>query len=34
MKEKSNIKVAFTSFVLMKKGLEPKEREQTSLFIC
>ena len=29
MKEKSNIKV-----VLMKKGLEPKEREQTSLFIC
>ncbi len=30
MKEKSN----FYSFVLMKKGLEPKEREQTSLFIC
>lgn len=30
MKEKSN----FYSFVLMKKGPELKEREQTSLFIC
>ncbi len=34
MKEKSNIKVAFTLLFVMKKGLEPKEREQTSLFIC